>query len=253
MDYDPSAYGDTWAEIYDEWVETVGHVPTPEVIVPVLAELAGAGPALELAIGTGRVALPLAEAGIEVHGIDASEAMVERLRAKPGGQALPVTRGDMAEVPVEGRYPLIYLVFNTLFALLSQEDQVRCFTNVARHLTDEGVFVIEAFVPDVSRFDRGQRVQAMNVGTDLVDLDVSKHDPVDQRIDSTKMVIRPDGTRMFPVRIRYAWPAELDLMARLAGLRLRERWGGWGREPFSNSSSSHVSVYERDPGSPRWG
>jgi SAM-dependent methyltransferase len=155
VSHDPAAYGDTWAEIYDEWVETVGHVPTPAVIVPALAELAGAGPALELAIGTGRIALPLAETGIEVHGIDASEAMVERLRAKPGGQAIPVTRGDMAEVPVEGRYPLIYLVFNTLFALLSQEDQVRCFANVAGHLSDEGVFVIEAFVPDVSRFDPG--------------------------------------------------------------------------------------------------
>jgi SAM-dependent methyltransferase len=247
VDYDPAAYGDTWAEIYDEWVETVGHVPTPEVIVPVLAELAGAGPALELAIGTGRVALPLAEAGVEVHGIDASEAMVERLRAKPGGQALTVTRGDMAEVPVEGRYPLIYLVFNTLFALLSQEDQVRCFTNVARHLTDEGVFVIEAFVPDVSRFDRGQRVQTANIGPDLVDLEVSKHDPVDQRVDSMKVLIGQDGTRLFPVQIRYAWPAELDLMARLAGLRLRERWGGWGREPFSSSSPQHVSLFERDP------
>ena len=252
MSYDPAAYGDTWAEIYDEWVETVGHVPTPEAIVPVLAELAGAGPALELAIGTGRIALPLAETGIEVHGIDASEAMVERLRAKPGGRAIPVTQGDMAEVPVEGRYPLVYLVFNTLFALLSQEDQVRCFANVGAHLTDEGVFVIEAFVPDVSRFDRGQRVQTADVGPELVDLEVSKHDPVDQRIDTMKMLIRQDGTRLFPVQIRYAWPAELDLMARLAGLRLRERWGGWGREPFSGSSPRHVSVYERDPTSSRW-
>ena len=251
MSYDPASYGDTWAEIYDEWVGTVGHVPTPEVIVPTLAELAGAGPALELAIGTGRIALPLAEAGIEVHGVDASAAMVERLRAKPGGQAIPVTMGDMAEVPVEGRYPLIYLVFNTLFALLSQEDQLRCFTNVAGHLTDEGVFVIEAFVPDMTRFDRGQRVQATDVGPDLVGVEVSKHDPIDQRVDSTKVVIRPDGTRMFPVQIRYAWPAELDLMARLAGLRLRERWGGWGREPFSSSSPQHVSVYGPDPAASR--
>lgn len=252
MNYDPAAYGDAWAEIYDEWVETVGHVPTPEVIVPALAELAGPGPALELAMGTGRIALPLAETGIEVHGIDASAAMVERLRAKPGGQAIPVTQGDMAEVPVEGRYRLIYLVFNTLFALLSQEDQVRCFANVAGHLADEGVFVIEAFVPDVSRFDRGQRVQTADMGPDLVDLEVSKHDPVHQRIDSMKMLIRKDGTRLFPVQIRYAWPAELDLMARLAGLRLRERWGGWGHEPFSGSSPQHVSVYERDPTSARW-
>jgi SAM-dependent methyltransferase len=159
--YDETTYGERWADIYDEWVKRVGMTAEPNVVVPVLAELAGRGPALELAIGTGRIALPLAERGVEVHGVDASASMVRRLRAKPGGDAIPVTMGDFADVPVEGQYTLVYVVFNTFFALVSQSDQVRCFENVAAHLTGDGVFVIEAFVPDVTRFDRGQRVQAV--------------------------------------------------------------------------------------------
>lgn len=194
-------------------------------------------------IGTGRIALPLAGRGIEVHGIDASEAMIARLRAKPGGERIPVTVGDFADVAVEGRFRLVYLVFNTLFALPSQDDQVRCFRNVAAHLTDDGVFVIEAFVPDLARFDRGQRTCLNRVTLDEVVLGVSRHDPVHQRVDSQHVLLRADGIRLLPVSIRYTWPAELDLMARLAGLRLRDRWSGWRREPFTAGSGLHVSVY----------
>jgi SAM-dependent methyltransferase len=242
-EYGAATYGDRIAEIYDSLYPDQ---PT-EQTVAFLAELAGDGPVLELAIGTGRVALPLADRGLEVHGIDASEAMVERLREKPGGGALPVSIGDMADVPVEGRFSLVYLIFNTFFALLTQDDQVRCFASVAERLTDRGVFVLEAFVPDLARFDRGQRVSATNVGTDQVWLNLDRHDALEQRVDSIHAVLREGGLKLYPVRVRYAFPSELDLMARLAGLRLRERFGGWEREPFTEESGRHVSVYEPTP------
>jgi SAM-dependent methyltransferase len=240
-DYDASTYGDRVADVYDEWYADLDPGPAAST----LAELAGSGRALELAIGTGRVALPLAALGVEVHGIDASEAMVARLREKPGGEAIPVTMGDFADVGVEGRFALIYIVFNTFFALFSQDDQVRCFANVADHLADDGVFALEAFVPDLARFDRGQRVNANRVEADFVILDVSLHDPVEQRVSSQHILVRSDGIRLQPVAIRYAFPSELDLMARLAGLGLRERWDGWEREPFTAASGRHVSVYAR--------
>lgn len=240
-DYDAASYGDKIADVYDEWyaqLDTSG-------AVDLLAELAGPGPVLELGIGTGRVALPLAERGLEVHGIDASQAMVAKLRGKPGGDRIPVTIGDFAELEIEGRFALIAVAFSTLFSLLSQEEQVRCFRNVARHLTDDGLFVVEAFVPDVSRFDRNQRVSASKVRSDEVQLETSQHDPPRQRVDSHHVVVTEAGIKMYPVSIRYAYPSELDLMAQLAGLQLRDRWGGWRREPFNASSVWHVSVYER--------
>jgi hypothetical protein len=178
-----------------------------------------------------------------VHGIDASEAMVAKLRDKPGGDRIPVTMGDFADVGVDGRYALVYLVFNTLFALDSQEQQVRCFQNVAAHLDDDGVFVIEAFVPEPERFDGSVRVSKLD--TDLVQLDMSLVDRNEQRSETQHVVLTPDGLRFYPVRIRWAYPPELDLMARLAGLRLRERWSSWGKEPFTKTSGKHVSVYER--------
>jgi SAM-dependent methyltransferase len=240
--YGPATYGDRIADTYDElYAETLD----TDRAVEALAELAGGGPVLELAIGTGRLALPLAERGLEVHGIDVSERMVARLRAKPGGDAIPVTMGDFAEVPVEREFALIFVAFNTLFGLLTQEDQVRCFVNVAKHLAEGGVFVVEAFFPDLARFDRGQRTQVTQVDANRVMFDASRHDPVEQRIDSQHVVISEDGTRLYPVSIRYAFPSELDLMARLAGLELRERWGGWTREPFTADSGRHVSVYAR--------
>jgi SAM-dependent methyltransferase len=242
MTYGPATYGDRIAEIYDDSVEALD-LPT-EQTVEFLASLAGSGPVLELAIGTGRVALPLAERGIAVQGIDASDAMVAKLRAKPGGERIPVAMGDMADVAVEGRFALVYVVFNTFFGLLTQEDQVRCFRNVAEHLRDDGVFVLEAFFPDPARFDRGQRVSTQKVGIDEAWLDLASHRALEQRVDSLHVVIRQDGLKLYPVQIRYAFPSELDLMAQLAGLRLRERFGGWKHEPLTEESGRHVSVYE---------
>jgi SAM-dependent methyltransferase len=241
--YGASTYGDRIAEFYDAWF----HPPTDtQAAVDFLADLAMPGPALELAIGTGRIALPLAAKGVQVHGIDASEAMVAKLREKPGGAEIPVTMGDFADVGVDGRYRLVFVVFNTLWALLTQEDQVRCVRNVAKHLTDDGVFVVEAFVPDPARFDRNQRFHTRKVETNRVFLDASTHDAERQRVSSQIMVLENGGgIRMFPVEVRYVWPSELDLMAQIAGLRLKERWGGWSREqPFAHPGW-HVSVYER--------
>jgi SAM-dependent methyltransferase len=240
--YGPATYGDRIADTYDElYRDTLD----TEGAVEALAELARDGPVLELAIGTGRLALPLAERGLEIHGIDASERMVAKLREKPGGDAIPVTMGDFAEVAVEGTYSLIFLVFNTLFALLTQEDQLRCFANAAKHLADGGVFVVEAFMPDLARFDRGQRAHVNHVDAERVMFDTSRHDPIEQRVDSQHVVITEGATKLYPVAIRYAFPSELDLMARLAGLELRERWGNWKREPFTAESGRHVSVYAR--------
>jgi SAM-dependent methyltransferase len=240
--YGPATYGDRIADVYDalyeESLDTARAVET-------LADLAGSGPVLELAIGTGRLALPLAARGLEVHGVDASERMVERLRAKPGGEAIPVTMGNFADVPVEGSYRLIFVAFNTLFALLTQEEQLRCFANAAAHLVDDGLFVVEAFFPDLARFDRGQRAHVYRVDTERVMFDASRHDPIAQRVDSQHVVLTAEGTELYPVSVRYAFPSELDLMARLAGLELRDRWGSWGREPFTDQSGRHVSVYAR--------
>ena len=239
-----STYGDRIAEVYDEMY---AHLGSPERVVPMvdmLAELAKSGPALELGIGTGRIALPLAARGVEVHGIDSSEAMVEKLRHKPGGEAIPVTMGDFVEFDLGQRYSLVYVVFNTFFAPLTQEDQVRCFMNVARHLTDGGFFVIEAFVPDVARFVGGQCIRADVVNTDTVSIDVSRHDPAAQMVTSSHVYIAEKGVRLYPVKLRYAWPAELDLMARLAGMGLRDRTSDWKGSPFTASSTNHVSVYE---------
>jgi SAM-dependent methyltransferase len=242
-EYGPSTYGDKIADVYDEQVAELGL--DTEGAVETLAGLAGGGPVLELAIGTGRLALPLAERGLEVHGIDASEAMVAKLREKPGGDAIAVTIGDFADVAVEGRYPLIFVGFNTFFALLSQDDQLRCFANVAEHLTDDGVFALEAFFPDLARYDRDQRVSAMRLDSGGVWLEASKHDPVAQRIHASHVALTEEGTKIYPVNLRYAFPSELDLMARLAGLELKERWAGWRKDEFGPRSQRHVSVYGR--------
>ena len=237
----PGSYGDAWADIYDE---VHGHL-VPAEAVRFLAELTGAGPALELGIGTGRVALPLAETGLEVNGIDASAAMVAKLRAKPGGDAIPVTIGDFGDVDVDRSYPLILAVFNTFFGLPTQDGQLRCFRRVAAALAPGGAFVLEAMMPDPTRFVRGQRVGVTAIESDSVRVEVARHDPVAQRIEAQHIVLSESGVRLLPVSLRYAWPSEPDLMAQLAGLERRERWGGWGREPFTAASQSHVSVYGR--------
>ncbi len=212
--------------------------------VAFLAQLAGTGRALELAVGTGRIALPLAARGVAVDGIDISDAMVARLREKPGGAAIAVTMGDFAEVAVPGSYRLIYVVYNTLFNLLTQDEQVRCFENVAAHLTGDGAFVVEAFVPTyLHRLRDDQYVDAEAVAVDSVWLDVGRHDPVAQRLDESHVHLTDAGVRVYPIVTRYAWPSELDLMARIAGLHLNDRFGGWRGEPFDGRSARHVSVY----------
>jgi len=214
--------------------------------VAFLEQLAGPGPALELGIGTGRIALPLAARGIRVDGIDLSPAMVDQLRTRLGGDRLAVTIGDLADVPVPGTYRLIFIIFNTLFNLLTQEDQIRCFENVAAHLTDDGLFVVEAIVPAfLYRLRDDQYVNAESIEVDEVRLDMLRHDPATQMLEESHVSLSQAGVRLNPVVQRYAWPSELDLMARIAGLRLKERWGGWNREPFSASSTVHVSEYGR--------
>lgn len=240
--YDPATYGDRIAGVYDDWYGVPGDI---EAVTAFLAELAGSGPALELGIGTGRVALPLSQRGVEVHGIDASGAMAEKLRAKSGGADITLTVGDFAGVDVEGRFSLVYVVFNTFFALLTQEDQVRCFENVAGRLEEGGAFVVEAFVPDFARLLAGQVTQTKRVEVDRVFLETTRYDTASQRAYSHNIVMSESGTKLYPVEIRYAWPSEMDLMARLAGLRLRERWSGWDRRPFTAESTAHISVYER--------
>jgi SAM-dependent methyltransferase len=242
-DYSEETYGERVAGVYDDWF------PSYDTdAITFLAELARGERALELGIGTGRFALPLAAENVEVHGIDAADSMIARLRSKSNADKVRVTKGNFADVPVDGEFKLIYVVFNTLFALTSQEAQVRCFRNVALHLAKTGCFVIEAFVPDMSRFGRGRVKGRVNwpttVALDRVELDVGEHDSVTQRVVSQKVVITDGGVRLFPVQIRYAWPSELDLMAQLAGLRLRERFGGWRRESFTSESQKHVSVFE---------
>jgi len=242
--YSASTYGDRVAETYDRWYVELPFGGALAAAVAFLQELAGDGAALELGIGTGRVALPLREAGVQVHGIDASEAMVARLRDKAGGADIPVTIGDFRAFELEERYRLVYVVFNTFFALLTQDDQVETFRSIAEHLEPGGAFVMEAFVPDLSRFDRGQRVAAIDVTADEVRLEVTQHDALEQRSVSQHVVIREEGIRLYPVTIRYASIPELDLMARLAGL-LRERWADWDRSPLVDSSPKHISVWER--------
>ncbi len=239
-EWDASTYGERIAEVYDQWYSSFDS----EVVAECLASLAGKGPVLELAIGTGRVALPLVRRGIEVHGIDASEKMVAKLRAKPDGDAIPVTIGNLKDVDVQGSFSLVFIVFNTIFCLLTQEEQVSCFQNVAKKLSAGGAFVVEGFVPDLTRFDRNQRFAVEEIEEGCVRIEASKHDPSKQQVESRHIVLTEQGAKFYPLKIRYAWPSELDLMARLAGLRLRERWASWRRDPFTAMSTTHVSVYE---------
>jgi len=238
MSDDDRTYNEACAEVYDQWFGSC-----EEAAIDRLAELAGSGRVLELGIGSGLLALPLAARGLDLHGIDLSPAMVARLRAKPGGDAIPVTMGDFADVAVDGTFSLVFVAYNSFFALQTQDDQVRCFQNVAAHLTDDGVFVLEAFVPQSANFSAGLKVTA--VTDERVGLKASEHDPVRQRLKSQHVVIRNGEIRLYPVEVRYAWPAELDLMARLAGLRLRHRWSNWERGEIRADSARHISVYEK--------
>jgi SAM-dependent methyltransferase len=241
LSYTHETYGELVANDYDDWYKDFD-----QDAITMLAELTRNGRALELGIGTGRIALPLMGKDVEVHGLDASPSMVARMRTKPNGDRVPVNLGNFADVAADGQFALVYVVFNTFFALTTQEEQVRCFRNVATHLTPDGCFLIEAFVPDLTRFAGEQAIRATNVMTERVDFDVSQHDSVTQRVVSQKVVLSDGSVRLYPIEIRYAWPSELDLMAQLAGLRLRHRWSNWQREPFTSQSMKHISVYERD-------
>ena len=242
--YGPSTYGDRIADVYDE---LYSHLADVSPVVDLLAGLAEKGRALELGIGTGRVAVPLAAAGVTVEGIDASEAMVAKLRAKAGGADIRVTLGDLADVAVEGRFRLIYVPFNTFFALTSQQEQIQCLRNVAAHLEEGGWFVMDAWVPDLTRYRSNQTLTTNQITADHVVLDASQHDPVTQTVRSSHIVLDGSGVHLYPVAVRYAWPAELDAMALVAGLELVHRYGDYDRRPFDASSPRHVSIYQLRP------
>ena len=234
-------FGEEIAAHYDDPSDEMFQPAAIEPVVDLLVELAGDGPAVELGIGTGRIALPLAQRGLEVHGIDLSSAMVARLRAKPGGDEIPVVIGDFATARAEGRFSLAYLVFNTINNLTTQDEQVACFENVAAHLEPGGQFVIEVGVPQLQRLPPGETVRPFaltptHLGFD--EYDVARQGLISHHYEQV------DGFwRAASIPFRYVWPSELDLMARLAGMTLAERWGGWRREPFTSDSTKHVSVW----------
>jgi SAM-dependent methyltransferase len=236
-------FGEGVAERYDE---SCGDMFDPAVVEPAvdfLAGLAGGGAALELGIGTGRIALPLAARGVRVHGIDLSEAMVARLRAKPGSEDVGVAIGDFATTRVEGAFSLAYLVFNTIMNLTTQDEQVACFRNAAEHLAPGGCFVIEVGVPQLQRVPPGERFHPFSVTPTY--LGIGEYDVARQGQVSHHYTLRDGAWHARSIPFRYVWPAELDLMARLAGMTLRERWSSWTREPFTSESEKHVSVWER--------
>jgi SAM-dependent methyltransferase len=216
-----------------------------EMIVDFLVERAGAGRALELGIGTGRIALPLAQRGVPVHGIDLSRAMVARLRAKPGGDDIGVTIGDFATTKVDGSFSLAYLIFNTIMNLPTQAAQVACFRNVAAHLERGGCFVIEVGIPSLQRLPPGETYRAYHVGETRWDID--EFDVAAQGLISHHFALVDGRLERHSIPFRYVWPSELDLMAQLAGMSLRERWAEWKREPFTSASRKHISVWETPP------
>ena len=236
-------FGESVAARYDESAADLFEPAVVDPVVDFLAGLAGEGAALELGIGTGRIALPLAARGVRVHGIDLSEAMVARLRAKPDAEAIGVTIGDFATTRVGRTFTLAYVVFNTIMNLTTQDEQVACFENVAAHLEPGGFFVVEITVPELQRLPPGETVRPFDVSDDHLGFD--EFDLVHQGLISHHFWSEGGAWHRVSVPFRYVWPAELDLMARIAGMRLRERWAGWKREPFTAGSTKHVSVWEK--------
>ncbi|MFI7099590.1 class I SAM-dependent DNA methyltransferase [Streptomyces sp. NPDC050161] len=243
MDDEDGYFGEPVAATYDESSGEMFEPAVVEETAGFLAGLAAGGRALELGIGTGRIALPLARRGVPVHGIDLSRAMVARLRAKPGGDAIGVTTGDFATTRVPGTYSVAYLVFNTIMNLTTQAAQVACFRNAADHLEPGGCFVIEVIVPELRRLPPGQNAVPFHVGPDRWGFDT--YDVATQAMSSHHFDVADGHAEYRSLPFRYVWPAELDLMAQLAGLRLRERWAGWAGEPFTSESRQHVSVWEK--------
>jgi SAM-dependent methyltransferase len=240
-------FGERVAERYDETSAEMFEAARVEPVVDFLVELATDGSALELGIGTGRIALPLAQRGIRVHGIDLSEAMVAKLQAKPGAEQIGVTIGDFAGT-VEGRFAVAYLVFNTIMNLTTQQEQVACFQNVAEHLKPGGCFVVEVGVPDLQRLPAGETVRPFTVSATRLGFD--EYDIAAQGLISHHYWIDDGRLETVSMPFRYVWPAELDLMAQLAGMSLRERWSDWKREPFTSESRQHVSVWEKTASQP---
>jgi SAM-dependent methyltransferase len=236
-------FGEAVAARYDESSADMFAPAVADPVVDFLADLAGQGAALELGIGTGRIALPLARRGIRVHGIDLSEAMVARLRAKPGAEQVTVTIGDFATTTVDGRFSVAYLVFNTIMNLTTQDGQVACFRNVAAQLEPGGCFVIEVMVPALQRLPPGETVRPFTVTPTHLGFD--EYDVASQGLISHHYTVVDDKLELVSMPFRYVWPSELDLMARMAGMTLRERWSGWNRAPFTSDSTSHVSVWEK--------
>jgi SAM-dependent methyltransferase len=240
---DDGYFDERVAARYDESAAEMFDPAVIDPVIELLGEIAGSGRALELGIGTGRIALPLAQRGVLVHGIELSKAMVARLRAKPGGEKIGVTIGDFATTTVEGTFSVAYLVFNTIMNLTTQAAQVACFRNVAAHLETRGCFVIEVGVPELQRLPPGETIRAFHVSETRWGF--GEYDVALQGLTSHHFEIVDGRAERLSVPFRYVWPSELDLMAQLAGLRLRERWSGWRREPFTSDSRKHVSVWEK--------
>jgi SAM-dependent methyltransferase len=241
--HDDGYFDEPVAARYDESSAEMFEPAVLDPVVDFLAELAGDGRALELGVGTGRVALPLAQRGVLVHGIDMSQAMVARLREKPGGEDIGVTIGDFATTRVDGTFTLAYLVFNTIGNLTTQDEQVACFENAAAHLEPGGCFVIETGVPRLRLLSPGEKFLVFEFGDSHIGID--EYDVANQGLVSHHLSPAAGAWDLLSMPFRYVWPAELDLMARIAGMTLRERWSGWKREPFTNESTKHVSVWEK--------
>ena len=240
--HDDGYFGEPVAARYDDDA-AIFEPAVVDPVVDLLIELAGGGRALELGIGTGRIALPLARRGVQVHGIELSKAMAARLRAKPGGQEIGVTIGDFATTTVDGTFSVAYLVFNTIMNLTTQAAQVACFQNVAAQLEPGGCFVIEVGIPALRQLPPGETIHAFHVGETSWGLD--EYDVARQGLVSHHFRIVDGKLARLSIPFRYAWPAELDLMAELGGMTLRDRWSGWKREPFTSDSVKHVSVWEK--------
>jgi SAM-dependent methyltransferase len=240
---DDGYFDERVAARYDESSAEMFDPAVVDPVVDLLVELAGSGRALELGIGTGRIALPLAQRGVPVHGIELSKAMAARLRAKPGGEDIAVTIGDFATTTVEGTFSVAYLVFNTILNLTTQAAQVACFRNVAAHLEPGGCFLIEVGVPGLQELPPGETIRAFHVSENRWGFD--EYDVARQGLISHHFEIVDGRAERLSIPFRYVWPSELDLMAQLAGMRLRDRWSGWKREPFTSDSHKHVSVWEK--------
>jgi SAM-dependent methyltransferase len=236
-------FGEDVASRYDEDEADMFTSAAVGPAVDLLAELAGQGAVLELGIGTGRLALPLAERGVEVHGIDLSASMVARLRSKPGGEAIEVTIGDFATTRLERRFAVVYLVFNTIMNLTTAEDQIACFSNAAAHLEPGGRFLLEVGVPQLRRLPPGERILPFRVTETRLGFD--EYDVVSQRLTSHHYTVIRGNLELRSIPFRYVWPSELDLMARLAGMTPEARWAGWTREPFTEASAKHVSIWRK--------